>query len=234
VRLRAVLLVAFAVTSACDKGAPTPRERPPLPPPPAPPADAATSPDAAVADVDPMVFCDIAKALLKRGIQCAPAAATKLQAMLDAVDRTVAEVDPAFRSARERTGASCALTAHVYDEQLAAVTAFTDVKCSPTLTADERARTRAYLHAHYGRRTKPRPTGDATIDRQLAELAASRDAMCSCTDRACMHAAHKTVTAAVKPIPREMQDAMADGEAILDEVSRCADRIENNLDRLLP
>lgn len=89
----------------------------------------------------------------------------------------------------------------------------------------------AFLAAYYGRRTTARATGDASVDASLAELGAARDVMCACTDEACVRAAHEVVTAAVKPIPREMTDAMESSAAIIDEVSRCAHRIEQDVAR---
>jgi hypothetical protein len=93
---------------------------------------------------------------------------------------------------------------------------------------------RTFFAAYYGRRTKPRVTGKATIDRQLADLAASPDAICACADLACVNSANKVVDASVKPIPPEMKTAMEDGEALLDEVTRCAERVEAGLPAQLP
>lgn len=172
-----------------------------------------------------MTICDIARRFLNRAIDCVPGAANELKDRLAGLETVIAysQADKAPRSAREKAGSMCALTAYTHDKHLSTRT---DLTCPIAIRVDERSAIRAYLDAYYGRRTKPRLTGDAAIDRQLADLAASRDAMCSCADVACVRTMHETVDAAVKPVPKEMPNAMADSEAILDEVSRCSGRIE--------
>jgi hypothetical protein len=199
---------------SCEKG--TPEERPkPVPP---PVADAAMPPDAMVFTGDVDKICVTTKVFLDRLIPCASRSATFLRE----VQRDLVTAPPdALLSARENAAAGCANLSVNFDGQLEGVLP----ECR--LTNDERATAEAFLVAYYGRRTKPRPTGDATIDKNLAELAAARDALCACRDEDCQRAADKGVTAAVKPIPREMTAAMDDGVAISDEVSRCTERIQN-------
>src|SRR5690606_14469692 len=96
---------------------------------------------------------------------------------------------------RERWASICAEIGKTYDDAVAA----SSPAC--TLTVDERTRNDAFLAAYYGRRTKPRPTGDAVVDKNLADLAAARDVLCACTDEECIRTANKAVTAAVKPVP---------------------------------
>lgn len=204
------------VAWACDKGAPDK----PTPVQPAPPPSVA---DAAVADAPAFTgtldeLCVIARALMDRAVQCASRSADFLREVRDGLP-----VDPPGTplSARESTAAMCANTALHFDDEL--------VRALPTcrLTRDERVRTEAFIATYYGRRTKPRPTGDAEVDKNLSELAATRDALCACPDEECLRAAEKAVTAAVKPVPRELTNAMEDGVAISDEVSRCAERIKD-------
>lgn len=192
-----------------------------------PPGDAsASTPDAAQSRIEPMTVCDIARRFLKRASSCVPGAAKELQGTLSNLETMIVEAhaEKAPQSARDQVGSMCAMTAYSHDKHLSTAT---DLTCPIALSADERSATRTYLDAYYGRRTKPRPTGDAALDRELAALAASRDAMCSCVDVACVQQTHKIVDAAVKPVPKERTDAMADSEALIDEVSRCSNRIEN-------
>lgn len=185
-----------------------------------------TAPRDAAISVDPMTLCDLAVRFHGRAIACAaPEAAKPLE---DALANTKLMIDEANsatapRNAREKIAALCALSTVA---QAARFSPRTDLRCPVALSADELERIRAYLEAHYGRRTKPRPSGDTALDKQLTELAASRDVMCSCTNADCIRQAHETVNAAVGPIPRENRGAMEDGEAIIDEVSRCAEGIE--------
>lgn len=184
--------------------------------------------DAAQSVMEPMIACDIVKRFMERASACLPAAANNLKDLLSNLETIIveAQADKAPRSAREQAGSMCALAAYTHDKHFSKRT---DLTCPIALSVDERSATRAYLDAYYARRTKPRPTGDATLDRQLADLAASRDAMCGCADAACVQQTDKMVDAAVKPVPKAMPDAMDDSEAILDEVSRCSSRIENGI-----
>jgi hypothetical protein len=188
-------------------------------------AAAPAPPDPVAFTGDLKVICETEKRLMERAIKCAPRSADKLKSVQEATAFGFAAggLDHAPRSAVERWASLCALTAKAYDEQLAG----TDCR----LTDEERVRNEAFLAAYFGRRTKPRATGDATIDKNLAELAAARDALCACTDEDCVRAARKVVTDAIEPLPREMPDATEDGVAISDEVSRCAERIENDVAR---
>jgi hypothetical protein len=163
-------------------------------------------------------ICDTAKQLMDRAVQCAPRSA-------DLLRQTREGFDPAPPT-DERWAAICAATAKSFDDQLVGSSA------GCRLTGVERLRNEAFLRAYYGRRTTPRSSGDQTVDTNLASLAAARDVLCACTDDECLRAAEKAVTAAVRPVPREMTDAMEDAVAISDEVSRCADRIQQQVARL--
>jgi len=209
-------IAVFACAVACEKGT---REEPvkPAPVPPPPVADAAL-PDAVVFTGDVDQICVTTKLFIDRVIPCASRSATFLRE----VQRDLVTVPPdAPMSARENAAAGCASLSVNFDAQL--VGALPECR----LTSGERVNAEAFLAAYYGRRTKPRLTGDATVDKSLTELAAARDALCACPDEDCVRAADKVVTAAVKPIPREMTAAMEDGVAISDEVSRCTERIQN-------
>jgi hypothetical protein len=131
------------------------------------------------------------------------------------------------RSQRARASGECAMTAKAYDDSATAEGA--PAMC--TFTADERARNTAALAAYYDRRTAPRPTGDATLDRGLADLAAARDRACACTDVACSHQVDPIVLDAIHTIPRELAAATEDSEAMIDEVARCAQRLEDAAER---
>lgn len=227
------ILVLLVVASACGSKESRPRKEPgtassemrPSP------ADASLR-DESVRAEDSMKFCDEATRLLRQGIDCMPSGADETKSTLSNLESLISEVTvDAPRSARERTAALCALTAVAFDIQLRSRT---DLTCSASLAVDEHARNRAYLVAYYGHRTKPRPTGDSRLDLQLSELAAARDTMCSCAELSCVQQAQKTVDAAVKPIPREMQTAMEDAASLVDDVSRCAERIESGLHELPP
>lgn len=213
--------LAIAVIAACGKGKSENASNPTV----AAEAAAPAPPDPVAFTGDVKVICETEKRLMERAIKCAPRSADKLKSVQDATAFGFAAggLDHAPRSAVERWASLCALTAKVYDEQLAG----TDCR----LTDEERVRNDAFLAAYFGRRTKPRATGDANIDKNLAELAAARDALCACTDEDCVRAARKVVTDAIKPVPREMPNAMEDGVAISDEVTRCAERIENDMAR---
>jgi len=186
-------------------------------------AQLALRPDAVAFNGEVAAICAVTRQLIERAIRCAPDSADMLRDTQRSLD--VAQPADAPLSARERWAAICAGIAKAYDEQLAG----SDSACR--LTVDERINNDAFLAAYYGRRTTARPTGDASVDTSLAELGAARDVLCARTDDECVRAAHKVVTAAVKPIPREMTDAMESSAAIIDEVSRCADRIEQDVAR---
>lgn len=207
---------------ACDKGRRDDARPISVAAPPAP-ADAQPAADAAVAIGDVAVFCAEAKAYFARVIPCAPNSADLLRSIHDdmPVDSPTAPM-----SARESSAALCANIAVVYDEQLSR---HSDPACA--LSSDARARNVAFLSAYYGRRTKPRPSGNADVDKSLAQMAAARDAVCACTDMTCVRAAEKSVTAAIMHIPRELNAALEDGVSISDEVSRCAERIEMDVAR---
>ncbi|HEY5924787.1 MAG TPA: hypothetical protein VIV11_24070 [Kofleriaceae bacterium] len=186
-------------------------------------AQLAVRQDAVAFTGDVAAICATTKELVKRAIACAPRSANMLRDTLRDLEH--GEPADAPLDAHERWAAICAGIAKAYDDNL--------VRGGPAcaLTVDERVRNDAFLAAYYGRRTKPRPTGDATVDKNLADLARARDVLCACPDEECVRAAHKIVTAAVKPIPDELTAAMEDGVAISDEVSRCADRIEQDAAR---
>jgi len=213
-------VLAWVVVMACKKAE---RDDALPAPAPAPPVDVLAdarlpAPDALAFTGDVAAICETTKRLIERAIRCVPSSADRLRDTLRDLEPDVpSETLPAEH---ERRAAMCAGIARSYDEQLAAL----DPACA--LTSDERTRNDAFLAAYHGRRTKPRPTGDAHIDENLAELAAARDVLCACSDEECVRASHAIVTDAVKPVPRELEAAMQDGEAILDEVSRCAQRIE--------
>ncbi|NVB77471.1 MAG: hypothetical protein HOV81_03670 [Kofleriaceae bacterium] len=193
------------------------------------PGDASLQ-EVSVTGADPMTFCDSAKRVLRRAIECMPSRVDETESALSNLESLISELTAdAPQSARERTAALCALNVIAFDLEMRART---DLKCPAALSVDERARNRAYLVAYYGHRMKPRPSGDSKLDQQLSALAAARDVMCSCADLACVQQAQKTVDTAVTPIPREMKTAMEDAASLVDDVSRCADRIEAGLHEL--
>jgi hypothetical protein len=223
-RAAAAALAAIIGGAACGKGKRD--EARPAPRAPAPvvgDAQLAVRADAVAFTGDVAAICATTKQLLERAIRCAPRSADMLREALRTFEQYVPTDGPL--SDRERWASICAGTAKNYDDQLAG----TDPACR--LTVDERTRNDAFLAAYYGRRTRPRPTGDATLDKNLADFAAARDVLCACTDEECVRTANKTVTAAVKPVPPELTAAMEDAVAISDEVSRCEDRIKEDVAR---
>lgn len=223
-RAAAAAVAAIIVGAGCDKGK-SDQTRPP-PHTPAPlvaDAQLAVRSDAIAFTGDVAAICATAKQLVERAIRCTSRSADTLRETLRSLDQDVPTDGPI--SDRERWASICAGIAKAYDDQLAG----SDPACR--LTVDERTRNDAFLAAYYGRRTKPRPTGDAIVDKNLADFAAARDVLCACTDEECVRTANTTVTAAVKPVPPEPTAAMEDAVAISDEVSRCEDRIKQDVAR---
>lgn len=220
----AVAVAAIIGGAACDKGKHD--EARPAPRAPAPvvaDAQLAARPDAVAFTGDVAAICATTQQLIQRAIRCAPRSADMLRETSRSLEQDVPTDEPL--AARERWASLCAGIAKVYDDQLAG----SDPACR--LTVDERTRNDAFLEAYYGRRTTPRPTGDATVDKNLADFAAARDVLCACTDEACIRTANKAVTAAARPVPPELTAAMEDAVAISDEVSRCEDRIKQDVAR---
>jgi hypothetical protein len=213
------VLVGYA-TLACDQGKRDAKGVAPAAPTATAIDDAQRQPqrDAGAFSDDLEAICVTAKQLVERVKRCAPRSSSQV---LDDTRRSLEYGEPADspRSARETWASICAGIAKGLDDRLAG----SDPACR--LTADERGRNDDFLASYDGRRTTPRPSGDANVDRNLHELAAARDALCACTDEDCERAAEKTVTTAVRPVPPGMTAALEDAVAISDEVSRCRDRI---------
>lgn len=233
----APVLVALATfcASACGSNK---ESRPSGEPPPTPhetpsPRVAPAVTDAAGPAVEPMALCEEAMRFLHHAIDCAPtdlrAALASNATNLEMIVHGITADTP--QNGRESAGALCAISAYSFDRELAT---HTDKKCAVALTSAERLRVRDYLAAYYARRTSPRPTGDRSLDDQLSALAAARDTMCACTEIKCVDGTQKIVDAAVKPVPRDMQAAMDDAEAIVDEVTRCSGRVEAGIPLALP
>ena len=177
-------------------------------------------PDALAFTGDLATICPNTRLLIERLIACGGD-----EAMMRGALKDLPRYDPtAPLPERERSVQMCADLAKAWDDQIVGVPA-----CS--FTMEERAVNDAFLAAYYGRRTIPRATGDATVDKNLADFAVARDVLCACTDEECVRRTDKIVTASVKPVPRELPTAMADFEGISDEVSRCTSRIQQAVAR---
>lgn len=156
---------------------------------------------------------------------CHPRDAEAIRDALESVDFLVASArrPDAPGDVRERVAAMCSLMAFSYDAELAKTAGLT---CPVALTPGERERVHGTVRSYFGRRTVPRPTPDPAVSQTLRELANARDAMCACADPPCVERVHGQADAAVKPIPEHLPEATADAVAILDEISRCALRVE--------
>lgn len=178
--------------------------------------------------VDAVTPCEIEKRLLDQMIDCIPDEAARAKSLRATLDDILSGQGSAGapRSARERTGALCAFGAYADDQQFSTRS---DLRCRVALDRHERESVRDYLIEYYRRRTTPRRTDNAAIDRKLGELAASRDAVCACATADCVRVAETAVYEVLTPIPPEVTGAVVDAEAILDEVSRCRARIVDGM-----
>jgi hypothetical protein len=169
---------------------------------------------------DPIVFCDYADRMLVGAIACIPESKDEVERARRSIAMTkeTASKDEPFRSI------SAALCAAIVD----GIVHETEWrKCDVVLSATERAQVRAFLDAYYARRTTPRPTGDAEVDRALQQFAALRDRYCACESVDCAAAVEPELEAAGKALPRAASSSARDdlGE-LFDDTRRCKQRIE--------
>jgi hypothetical protein len=107
--------------------------------------------------------------------------------------------------------------------------------CDLKLPAADVGAVEAFAESWHNERTKPRVTGDAAADKQLASMVAVRDRMCACKakDHACLDAIEKERSALVygKFTGKTGELVLADGERVLKEASRCQQALDAGIYR---
>ncbi len=98
--------------------------------------------------------------------------------------------------------------------------------CKVELADADRTQIATLLDGYYAQRTAVVATGDAAADAVIARIAGVRDAMCACTDLACVTRVDKQLDSIGTFAFGAPQLARDLGIKLLDDVSRCESRID--------
>jgi hypothetical protein len=98
--------------------------------------------------------------------------------------------------------------------------------CTVTFDADVQARIKKDVDEYYAQRTPVTPTGDAAADAVITKVAAMRDAACACKDQACIDKVDDQLVK-IPAMPAIAPQAARDlATKLLDDASRCAQRVK--------